>query len=1324
MSAGTILHNNTVCGGCSENGNVTGNTVAISGGTINSRVHGGYSYNMFDTTANTVQITDNTVRITGGVLQSACGGYSMKGAVKNNTVTLAGGTVTFGVGGGESAYGDVADNTVAITGGTVQIVYKDHAYGVIVYGGSSTYGAAKNNRVNISAGTVNTTYGVNGGRSQTGAATGNTVTISGGTITGKVVGGACYNTATDNKVILAKGAAAAHLNSATLYGSVKNEWYTSLPGTHSGNTLTVEKEKNITVATVKNFDAYDFQLDDVKNGDVILNLLDDTDLGTADVKAEGAITGKRKIYLMKLADGKTLAFTAGTGTTNISNESQNAKKTASLTRTRKVEQEDNNLLLVDNIAYDFGLTPDTMKNGYIFITPADTGNTGATTIDATDVTLDKAGIDGKFLSLSKGDKIYLLQNDGTLTYTGTNGDGQKLDHTYTNGTNDATVTTTGEVAADGNDLVLKIGGVKYNFVLAPTTTDGYTFLTSTNTGETKIDAADVTLDESSLSGKLLSLSKGDTVYLLKNDTTGTLAYNDASGAKELNHTYENSTDAGTATVTTHAKVEASGNDLVLNVDGVKYAFTLAPTVENNNTLLELKYTGDTTISKGDVTVKTSGCLRNLKEGEKVYLLKKTEGGKLIATDITDTVNLPGIFGTITGNVEAEGNALVLNVTKAESLTDIDDSYKYIVIVKDATNNTGNEVTVGAGETAGKSAIAALAKDETVTTELTGNTLTVNGTVTGRAVGANSCTGDVTNNHVIINAGATVNGFVAGGMTADGVADGNIVTINGGTINGDVYGGYVTGTSGTTGSTSGNTLNVTGAATAGNIANFDTYNFYLPAGTSAGDTLLHLTDAADTDMQGSTVNVHADGSTKLNATEKVYLIQKDGGSLLTDAAIKQNVDVLVGVTAKLNGTVTKENNNLVLTTKAVPASSSGGGYFPPSTPASTEKTETTDSSDRSDDSDSSSSSGSSSGSNGSSGSGSSGSSRSARSARNSSSSSQSGNNSNTSNNSGAESASSSGNSGSSSSASTPSVTINPDTKSAVETRAAQSNVLNMGSDFFVNTMMTQIEDLTYGDDGFGAFGGSSGSAHMRYKTGSHVDSRGTAFNAGIAKKNTNKSGTFTWGPFFETGHGNYDSYLDNGTHGSGSTSYTGGGVFARQEFASGCYVEGALRLGKTKADYSSSDLGTSYSTDAPYFGAHLGVGRVLPMHGGSLDIYGRYLYSRTGSDSAHLATGETYDFDAVDSHRLMFGARYTLEMDKLSKWYAGAALLYEFGGEARAHYQGYSLASPSSAGASVMIEGGWKYASSASSPFELDLGATGYLGKQQGLMFHAGVNYAF
>ena len=605
-----------------------------------------------------------------------------------------------------------------------------------------------------------------------------------------------------------------------------------------------------------------------------------------------------------------------------------------------------------------------------------TGDTvTANAITANSITTDKFVLDGS------------EQVTGKDTATGL---------TVTTDTVQAVHPTSGAAAAQNFIVQPKTAGksVKYTFVLTPDLVDGSTYINSTNNADVSIAGTDVTLGgRDALDGKMLSLSKGDMVYLLKK-AAGTLTY-DSTGTPTLEHTYTNTSDAGTAIIQTAGTVKQDGKNLVLNIDGVTYAFTLASTVKGGDVFLTSANAGTTKIYQGDVKVTASGSLKNLKANDKVYLIQNTGGVTLTADGMAN-----------------------------------------------------------------------------------GNTVTING--------------------------GKITGDVYGGYS-EKAATNNIVNLAGGTIFGTVYGGYVAGTSSTTGSSSGNTLNVTGAA------------------------------------------------------------------------IKQNVDVLVGVTAKLNGTVTEENNNLVLTTKAVSASSSGG---------------------------------------------------------------------------------------------------------------------------------------------------SGGSAHMRYKTGSHVDARGTAFNAGIAKKNANKSGTFTWGPFFETGHGDYDSYLDNGTHGSGSTSYTGGGIFARQEFASGCYVEGSLRTGKTKADYSSSDLGTSYSTDAPYFGAHLGVGRVLPMYGGSLDIYGRYLYSRTGSDSVHLATGETYDFDAVDSHRLMFGARYTLEMDKLSKWYAGAALLYEFGGEARAHYQGYSLASPSSAGASVMIEGGWKYAPSASSPFELDLGATGYLGKQQGLMFHAGVNYAF
>ena len=244
--------------------------------------------------------------------------------------------------------------------------------------------------------------------------------------------------------------------------------------------------------------------------------------------------------------------------------------------------------------------------------------------------------------------------------------------------------------------------------------------------------------------------------------------------------------------------------------------------------------------------------------------------------------------------------------------------KYIVIVEDATKSAKNAVTVGTGETADKSAIAALAKSDTDDTELKDNTLTVNGKVTDRAVGANSVAGNATQNNVTIGAGATVHGFVAGGMTQDGTANNNTVTINGGTVTGDVYGGYsekeatgntvtmsggtVKGTiygsnlgsgtsSGTTvkkssprrapalteteSTSSGNTMKIYGKDnTAGNIAKFDNYNFYLPAGTSNGATMLHLTDKADTDMTNSKVTVRANGALNLYNNESVYLSHQE------------------------------------------------------------------------------------------------------------------------------------------------------------------------------------------------------------------------------------------------------------------------------------------------------------------------------------------------------------------------------------------------------------------------------------------------------------------
>ena len=494
-----------------------------------------------------------------------------------------------------------------------------------------------------------------------------------------------------------------------------------------------------------------------------------------------------------------------------------------------------------------------------------------------------------------------------------------------------------------------------------------------------------------------------------------------------------------------------GKSLVLNIDKVKYAFTLAPNVTGGATLLTLSSANTKIENKDDVTV-SSGPLKNLAAGNKVYLL--TSGTLTVKDNNTQKVTLPGIRNTFTGTVAQDGNRLALTIDKAEPLT-YEDVYPYVIVVKKDETPKANAVTVPKGETAAKNAIGAYVEDKDNTEPQTGKAVNVEGTVIGYAAGASSSAGNVEASKADVASGATVKGFVAGGVTESGDASGNAAAVNGtvtgnayggytetgaasgntltmtnGTVEGNAYGSYsesgtagggtatltnstvkgdlygssgktstggstITLTNSTVGGTiygssasetttvvSSNTMNIHRCNTADNVENIGTYNFYLPAGAKAGDVLLHLTTNKDTDMKGSTVNVRADGSTNLRDAETVYLIKKDGGRLLTDTTINQSVAVFVGVTAKLTGTVTNEDNkNLVLTTKAAPVSNSGG----------------------------SSSSG---------GSGSSG---------GSSSSSAS---SNTNNAESASSISESSSSGSSSSARTPRVTINPDTKSDV------------------------------------------------------------------------------------------------------------------------------------------------------------------------------------------------------------------------------------------------------------------------------------------------------
>ena len=317
------------------------------------------------------------------------------------------------------------------------------------------------------------------------------------------------------------------------------------------------------------------------------------------------------------------------------------------------------------------------------------------------------------------------------------------------------------------------------------------------------------------------------------------------------------------------------------------------------------------------------------------------------------------------------------------------------------------------------------------------------------------------------------------------------------------------------------------------------------------------------------------------------------------------------------------------------------------------------------------------------------------------------------------------------------------KSPVETRMGVVTMVNAGADLLAGQGMANAADAAAAErsggdgvataraGGFAPFA-AVGLGNLRAKSGSHVDTKSIGLSLGFAREIENKSGKLLVGPVVEYGHGKYDSYQDNGITADGKSSYWGIGVIAKQTNHNGFYYEGSLRAGRTKSDYGSDSARpgnhVSYDSSATYWAAHLGAGKLFDIgHDNTLDVYGKYFYSHTGGDSTTIyigAASEGVDFSAVNSHRLRIGTRLTHALDAKNKIYGGLAWQYEFNGDARAVYSVSGEApSPSVKGSSGMLELGWQV-KPGKSPMTIDLGVTGWVGKQRGITANLQANWTF
>ena len=286
------------------------------------------------------------------------------------------------------------------------------------------------------------------------------------------------------------------------------------------------------------------------------------------------------------------------------------------------------------------------------------------------------------------------------------------------------------------------------------------------------------------------------------------------------------------------------------------------------------------------------------------------------------------------------------------------------------------------------------------------------------------------------------------------------------------------------------------------------------------------------------------------------------------------------------------------------------------------------------------------------------------------------------------------------------------------------VLAAGREHLGQTMVGLADPQNAAVDGT-VTAASLGGSRSRYKTGSHVDSNSWNVAVAVGSKRELTKGSLEWGVFGEYGKSNYTLHSDAG-RGDGDSHYAGGGLMAKWTNKHDVYTEASVRLGRLN-DTASNLLrdaagnGYGYDVHANYFGAHVGIGKIIHYKGGkSLDVYGKYFYTkRDGVD--FTSGGNNYSLDRVASSVLRVGARYGTT-DKKWNWYGGLAYEYEFDGKSEGTVDGVGIRAASIKGGSVRGEIGLRMSATKTNPWQTDISIYGYGGKHRG--FGGSVNVAY
>ena len=1387
VTGGTI--NATAYGGLVENhkldahgnplptGDAEKNIIAISGGNVANAYGAEVRTKNGNATENTAEITNGTV---GSVYGASLAAAGATGTADKSKVNITGGSVTGDVHGGHignaAATGNISASEINVTGGSV---------GGTIYGGyNSGAGNATGATINITGGSMGNVYG---GYANTGATTGNTVNLgtettafAAGTTIGTIYGGNKADVTGNTLNVNSRNASAADVR------SFENVNFDVAHNVSHGDTLlrlTNGANTSIDWSKMKLRNLDTITASPITNR--ILTLLDSTNDVTFTnydaTRAKEAKTDGDYEYVLntenETASDKKVNVTGYRFANNKPTYSTGTNPEAWGGRTKIGNKVEKNVLKVTG-----GTITSAAFGGIAENTKAGSGSDGfdpngdaaenklilaGGTIHhgyGADVRTQKGNAEGNIIDLNGANVMGSLYA-GALTHTSASGaaTGNKVNlysgtvagdvyagfanHNGTttgntiaigDGTNNAAVTVTGDLvggnkAATGNILDIKSKGAQagslsnfstIKFNLGASVADGDTVLTLNR---------DTTLTYSTIekpTGTTVSTWLGNVmeknVHLFQmaggkkltlsgyNPATGSEREGDAEYSLVTDNNQDTTTAGGSLNLTAYkwqnANVEINSGAHADVFGGKTVYGTTGETKKNNLTLkaganVTNAIAGDTQTASGTAeenTLKveagtaTNACGAKTKHGKATKNKAIAQGGSV--TNLIGAVSTNGVAEENT--VEVSGGT-VTNAMGAETLAGDATGNKAVITAGSVTGSLKgaqsagkalkNTVEIKGGNISGAKIIGAEAVGSAEK-----NIVSITSTPTANAateiIGGQSTGGDAIENTVNVNANIT--GNIYGGRAANASLRNTVNIADGITVTGNVYGGSCI-------TAEGNTVNigkgatVTGDVVAGNATGSNRNNIINLTGARVNGTIKGGSGSAGD--RDNTLAIHHDLTKTSYAGDfsgiknlHFYLskgITSETPTILQLGATNKDIrgiDVGVGVNGrapalKVNDVISlMKVNGGTLTTDA-------DGAVPPASTTLVNHVEGMhgvsllygfDLTKRNNDE---------------------------------------------------------------LIATVTKAAIGEQTKSFVETRAAATDFINRGADLLAGPGISAAkkEAEGRGDQDKEARGyhlwAAMQQGGMEIKTGSYADTKGYNLSLGWARELKGTSATLTFTPFVEYGKGKYDSYLDDGTHGSGNVSYLGLGIMGRMENTQGLWAEAALHGGKTRSDYNGSlysGTSSSYDSSNAYYAAHLGVGKEIKTNDkDKVNAYLRYFWSYQSGMQASInskgssASTDDYDFGAVNSNRVRLGFTYTHKDSDKSEIFAGLAWEYELSGKATASFQGYEAPSPSLRGGSGMLEVGYRFAPKDSN-FSYDLHLTGWQGKRQGYTGGARVNWAF